>query len=209
MILCDVGNSSANFLKDTKLSTLSLEKFKEFQSDERVFFINVNESLKEHLRHKLNFFDLEPFFKFDTIYKGLGVDRIAACYTIDSGVVVDAGSAITIDIMANNIHLGGFILPGIASYRKAYKEISPRLDLELNTQVIIDAYPQKTIDAISYGVFKGIVLLIQNTINSQKTQLFFTGGDGHVLTPFFDRAIYDKLLVFRGMKKVIEENHLV
>lgn len=209
MILCDVGNSSANFLTQNKLKSLSFDQLIDFKSDEKVYYINVNESLKEHLSTKENFINLESFFKFDTIYQGLGVDRIAACYTIDSGVVVDAGSAITIDIMANKIHLGGFILPGIASYRKAYKEISPRLDLELNTQVIIDAYPQKTIDAISYGVFKGIVLLIQNTINSQKTQLFFTGGDGHVLTPFFDRAIYDKLLVFRGMKKVIEENHLV
>lgn len=209
MILCDVGNSSANFLTQNKLKSLSFDQLIDFKSDEKVYYINVNESLKEHLSTKENFINLESFFKFDTIYQGLGVDRIAACYTIDSGVVVDAGSAITIDIMANKIHLGGFILPGIASYRKAYKEISPRLDLELNTQVIIDAYPQKTIDAISYGVFKGIVLLIQNTINSQKTQLFFTGGDGHVLTPFFDRAIYDKLLVFRGMKKVIEENHLI
>ena len=185
-----------------------MDKFREFQSSEKIFYINVNESLKEHLKHKQNFFDLEPFFKFDTIYKGLGVDRIAACYSIESGVVVDAGSAITVDIMANKIHLGGFIMPGIASYRKAFKEISPRLNLELNTQVILDAFPQKTMDAISYGVFKGIVLLIQNTINSQKTQLFFTGGDGHVLTPFFDRAIYNKLLIFLGMKKVIEENHL-
>ncbi len=204
MILCDIGNSDAKILQDNDFSSLSFEKLALFESIEKVFYINVNENAKALIAQKINFINLEPYFKFDTIYRGLGIDRIAACYTIEDGVVVDAGSAITIDIISHSMHLGGFILPGIAHYRKAFAEISPRLKCELNTQLSLDAFPQRTIDALSYGVFKSIYLLIQNAALNKK--LYFTGGDGQFLANFFDKAIYDKLLVFRGMKRVLEEN---
>lgn len=204
MILCDIGNSDAKILQDTKFSSLNFDEFAAYESNEKVFYISVNHGLKDLIAQKPNFINLEPYFKFDTIYQGLGIDRIAACYIIDDGVVVDAGSAITIDIMSNSMHLGGFILPGIARYKKAYAEISPILKCEFNTQLSLDAFPQRTIDALSYGVFKSIYLLIQNAALNKK--LYFTGGDGQFLANFFDKAIYDKLLVFRGMKKVLEEN---
>lgn len=204
MVLCDIGNSDVKFLQDNKFSLLSFEEFAAFQSEERVFYISVNHSLKKLVSSKSNFIDIEPYFKFDTIYQGLGVDRIAACYTIADGVVVDAGSAITVDIMSSSMHLGGFILPGIASFRKAYAEISPILKCELNTQIYLDTLPQRTIDAVSYGTFKSIYLLIKDAAYNKN--LYFTGGDGRFLERFFDRAIFDKLLVFRGMQKVIEQN---
>lgn len=204
MTLCDIGNSDIKLLQDTKFSSLTFEEFANLQSEEKVFYINVNHNAKALIAQKPNFINLEPYFKFDTIYQGLGVDRIAACYTIDDGVVVDAGSAITIDIISSSMHLGGFILPGIAHYRKAFAEISPILACEFNTQLSLDAFPQRTIDALSYGVFKSIYLLIQNAAHNKN--LYFTGGDGQFLANFFDKAICDKLLVFRGMKKVLEEN---
>lgn len=204
MLLCDVGNSNASFLDDKKHFTLNIEHFIEFKSEKKIFYINVNENLKEHLKEQKNFVNLEPYFVFDTIYQGLGIDRIAACYTVEDGVVVDAGSAITVDIVSNSIHLGGFILPGIANFRKIYASISSRLQCEFNTQVSLDAFPQKTRDALSYAVFKSIYLLIKDTTQNKK--LYFTGGDGQFLANLFEYAIYDKLLVFRGMKKVLKEN---
>ncbi len=204
MLFCDIGNSNASFLDDNKFFTLSIEQFLEFKTEQKIFYINVNENIKENLRMHKNFINLEPYFVFDTIYQGLGVDRIAACYTIEDGVVVDAGSAITVDIVSNSIHLGGFILPGIANYRKIYAHISPRLKHEFNTQISLDAFPQKTSDALSYGVFKSIYLLIKDAAQNKK--LYFTGGDGQFLANYFDYAIYDKLLIFRGMKKIIQEN---
>ncbi|EPV1936907.1 type III pantothenate kinase [Campylobacter upsaliensis] len=204
MLLCDIGNSSANFLDDNKYFTLNIEQFLEFKSEQKIYYINVNERLKNYLSIQNHFINLEPYFAFDTIYQGLGVDRIAACYTISDGVVVDAGSAITVDLVSNFIHLGGFILPGIANYKKIYAHISPRLKSEFNTQISFDAFPQKTSDALSYAVFKGIYLLIKDVAKNEK--LYFTGGDGQFLANFFDNAIYDKLLIFRGMKKLISEN---
>ncbi len=204
MLLCDVGNSGASFLDNNKYFRLSLEQLLEFKSEQKIYYICVNEKLKDHLKLRTNFINLEPYFAFDTIYQGLGVDRIAACYTINDGVVIDAGSAITVDVISNSIHLGGFILPGIANYRKIFSQISPRLKCEFNTQISLDAFPQRTMDALSYGVFKGIYLLIKDTMQNKK--LYFTGGDGKFLAKFFDYGIYDKLLIFRGMKKVLEQN---
>ncbi len=204
MLLCDIGNSSASFLDNDKYFRLNIEQFLEFKNEEKVYYVSVNEKLKENLKLRTNFINLEPYFAFDTFYQGLGIDRIATCYTINDGVVIDAGSAITVDVVSSSIHLGGFILPGIANYRKIFSQISPKLKCEFNTQISLDAFPQKTADALSYGVFKGIYLLIKDTMQNKK--LYFTGGDGKFLANFFDYAIYDKLLIFRGMKKVIEQN---
>lgn len=206
MLLCDIGNSSANFLDGHKFTSMSIEKFLSLENENKTFYINVNEKIKDFLKTKTNYINLEPYFQFDTIYKNMGIDRIAACYTIKDGVIVDAGSAITVDVISNSVHLGGFILPGIVSYKKAYEQISPRLKSQLNTQICLDAFPQKTMDALSYGTFKSIYLIIKDAACNKK--LYFTGGDGQFLANFFENGIYDKLLIFRGMNKVIENMKL-
>lgn len=204
MLLCDIGNTTASFLDDQKFYSMNIEQFLSYQPTQKIFYINVNPNLEEKLKEQPLFVNLAPYFNFDTIYKNLGVDRIAACYTIEDGVVVDAGSAITVDIVSNYIHLGGFILPGIENYKKSFANISSRLKCELNTQINFDAFPQRTTDALSYGTFKSIYLLIKDCAYDKK--LYFTGGDGQFLANFFDFAIYDKFLIFRGMKKAFCEN---
>ncbi|TXE86215.1 type III pantothenate kinase [Campylobacter volucris] len=204
MLLCDIGNTTASFLDDQKFYSMSIEQFLSYQPTQKIFYINVNPNLEEKLKEQPLFINLAPYFNFDTIYKNLGIDRIAACYTIEDGVVVDAGSAITVDIISNYIHLGGFILPGIENYKKSFANISSKLKCELNTQINFDAFPQKTADALSYGTFKSIYLLIKDCAYDKK--LYFTGGDGQFLANFFDFAIYDKFLIFRGMKKAVCEN---
>ena len=155
------------------------------------------------LQNLPKFVNLEPYFELDTIYEGLGIDRIASCYAIKNGLIIDAGSAITIDVMMNSMHLGGAIIPGISHVLKACEAISPRLKISLNSQVSLDALPQKTADAVSYGVIKPILLLIESMANGSK--IYFTGGDGEFLSRFFADSIYDRMLVFRGMQKLIEQ----
>ncbi|AJC92049.1 pantothenate kinase, type III [Campylobacter subantarcticus LMG 24377] len=207
MLLCDIGNTTASFLNEQKFYSMSIEQFLQYEPAQKVFYINVNPNLEQRLEQNPLFINLAPCFNFDTIYENLGVDRVAACYTIEDGVVVDAGSAITVDIISNSIHLGGFILPGVESYKKSFSSISSRLKYELNTQINFDAFPQRTVDALSYGVFKSIYLLIKDSAYGKK--LYFTGGDGQFLANFFDYAIYDKFLIFRGMKKAVCENFIL
>ncbi|AFL67951.1 type III pantothenate kinase [Sulfurospirillum barnesii] len=206
MTLCDIGNSNADFYQDGKVWTLSHKEFYAFTPQEKVYYICVNDALKEKLEHKAQFIDLEPYFEFDTIYQGMGVDRMAACYTIEDGLIVDAGSAITVDIMSGGMHLGGFILPGLSAYEKAYASISPRLNLSINPSIALDALPQRTHDAISYGVIKSIVTLLEVTCKDKR--IFFTGGDGKFFSKFLNHSIFDRTLIFRGMLKVIKNAHL-
>ncbi|CAD7288557.1 type III pantothenate kinase [Campylobacter suis] len=205
MKLCDIGNTNATFYENGKITRVKIENFST-DSNQPVYFISVNDSLKERLKNAKNFIDLEPYFELDTIYQGIGIDRIAACYGIKDGVVVDAGSAITVDIMANSIHLGGYILPGIAATLKAFEEISPRLKVVLNSQIELEAFPQKTADAVSYGIIKPIITLI-SAIAYDKS-VYLTGGDGEFLARFFKNGICDKTLVFRSMQRLINEKGL-
>lgn len=204
MLLCDIGNSAAKFYDDGMVFSVDLNDFMDYRTNQTIFYINVNDRVKNRLQENRRFVDLEPYFKFDTQYKGMGIDRIAACYNVDSGIVVDAGSAITIDVMLRNSHLGGFIMPGISSMLETYEKISPKLKIAFNSQVDMDCLPEKTSSAVSYGIIKPIILAIQEVSKDKK--IFFTGGDGHYFVKFFSNTIYDKNLIFRSMLKVIKEN---
>ncbi len=207
MYLCDIGNSNVHFFKEGKTWSMSVGDFRHFVPTEPLFFINVNESVKPWLAEKKHCVDLEPYFEFDTIYQGIGIDRVAACYTIEEGIVVDAGSAITVDIMSGGLHLGGYILPGLGASQEAYAAISPRLNVRVNPHVALDALPQKTSDAISYGVIKSVLLMLGDTCKEK--HVYFTGGDGKFFSRFFKHSIFDKMLIFRGMQKAISEHQLI
>ena len=100
--------------------------------------------------------------KFNTNYQGLGIDRVMACKTIDSGVVIDAGTAITIDIMSGGVDLGGYILPGISALQKCYGEISENLNHNFTMEIEREILPYNTVEAISYGGIGMIISLIEN-----------------------------------------------
>jgi len=202
MLLCDIGNTNIHFYKEG-MSWAKPANAKNIDSiEEDFYYICVNEKLKHRVENLKNSIDLEPFFELDTIYEGLGVDRIAACSAVKNGIVVDAGSAITVDIMANGIHLGGYIMPGLLSLQESFKNISPKLDVRINPNVSFDMIPQNTQEAISYGVVRPIVMMLSTTKKDKK--IYFTGGDGKFFAKFFRDSIYDNTLVFRGMLKAIE-----
>ena len=203
MILCDVGNTFLHFYQHGKIWKETKDSLSQKDSKEVIFFISVNQdSTNALLLSHPQCFNLSPYLQIDTAYEGLGIDRKAACASIRDGVIVDAGSAITIDIMQDNIHLGGYIMPGISQYRKMFSEISV-LDCELNLAVDLEAFPQNTKDAISAGILKSLFLSI-HTISKNK-KLYFTGGDGKFLSRYFVASIFDDTLVFKGMQKIIAE----
>lgn len=206
MYLCDVGNTNATMNQNGRIWSIPISKFKNFKTDEKIFYINVNTSIDKNLKSKKNFINLEEFFDFDSAYIGMGVDRVAACYSTKDGMIVDAGSAIKVDIMSNNAHLGGFILPGISASLDAFEAISPRLKIHLKTNMDLDILPQDTASAVSYGILKPIMLAIKDNCKGKK--IFFTGGDGAYLSRFFSQSIYKQGLIFDGMKKAIKENNL-
>ncbi len=202
MLLCEIGNTNIHFYQKGAKWSSKATIGNLLDIDEKFYYINVNEKLKSKLNDMENAIDLEPFLEIDTIYKGLGADRVAACKAVDNGVIVDAGSAITVDIMAGGLHLGGYIMPGLFALQKSFADISPRLDMTINPNIALDVFPQNSLEAISYGAIKPIILMLRESQKDKR--LYFTGGDGKFFAKFFDNAIYDGSLIFKGMMKVLK-----
>ena len=201
MQLCDIGNSFVKLYDNGKIISYSFEEFAKFKPKKQTYFINVNPKIR---LDNDKFIDMSGYFMdFKTKYIGLGIDRIAGCYTIKDGVVVDVGTAITVDIMENGVHVGGFILPGINATLEQYRAISPALFVHFNSSVDINLAPQTTANAISYGIINSVVLCVEKVAKDKA--IYFTGGDGHFFCQFFKRSIYDKALIFRGMIKALNE----
>ena len=205
MLLCDVGNTFLHFYHNGKIwkeKPYALSKKKE---NLPIYYISVNERFERCLLASHPYcVNIGEYIEIESEYKGLGVDRCAACKAVQDGVIIDAGSAITADIMQNGIHLGGYIMPGLSAYRKMCADISPVLDIQIEPSVNLSALPQNTSDALSFGAIKSVILMIKNTTRTKK--IFFTGGDGKFFARFFENAIYDNTLVFKGMQKALEKH---
>jgi type III pantothenate kinase len=207
MILCDIGNSTFDFFYDEHTIKLDINStyLPEFDNDKEMYFISVNDMATHKLKQKYpNAINISNRIKLDTRYNGLGIDRAITCAYVKNALIIDAGSAITVDLMEDGKHMGGYILPGIKAIHNLYKTISPKLDFELEIQELI-GLPLNTKDAISYGVFNAIFLPLQKTAKTAK-HIIVTGGDGEVVAKYIHNCIYDKNLIFKAMQSIIKEH---
>lgn len=207
MILCDIGNSTFHFLIKGKEQKFFLHE--ELPSlNETICFISVNDKATAKLLSRYpNAINLEHYVKFETQYVGMGIDRKVACLGLRDGVIVDAGSAITVDVMKEGKHQGGFILPGIRKLKETYAQISPKLDFDLALKQNFDKIPQNTKDAISYSILKAIVLPIQEVAHNQTVVL--TGGDASLLHEYIQNSTCKNELIFENMKGIIDANSCI
>lgn len=206
MILCDIGNTFFHFFYRGRVWREEPNALSRKNEDYCIYYISVNaRNERKLLESHSNCQNIADLIALDTIYKGLGIDRKAACFGIDNGIIIDAGSAITIDIIQERVHLGGYIMPGIESYKKMFSNIDV-LNVEFNLGVSLDSIPQNTRDAVSYGCLKSIVLSIESV--AKDNFIYFTGGDGKFLSRFFPNSLFDNTLVFKGMQKALESRQI-
>lgn len=205
LILCDIGNTTFHFLIEDKDKKYFLdEKIPKFK--DKIYYISVNEKAeKKLLKKNQNAINIAKLVAFKTDYKGLGIDRILACMFQGNCIVVDAGSAITVDIIEDFKHKGGFILLGIHSILKSYEKISKKLKFEFEKNINLDRIPLQTKDAVFYALLKSIILPIKEI--SEDKKIIFTGGDGEFLSQFFENSFYKKDLIFENMKRIIDANN--
>lgn len=201
MILCDIGNTHFHFYHKGRIWRETLQTLT--PKTQQIYYISVNPDFENALLlHSPTAINLKPYFNLQTNYQGLGIDRIAVCEGISNGVIVDAGSAITIDILKNNQHLGGYILVGISQYIQSFSAISKALSQPPNLAISLQTLPQNTQEAMGWGMLQSIILLIKETAKNQ--QIYFCGGDGKFLSKFFPNSLYNELLVFQGMQKALQ-----
>ena len=145
----------------------------------------------------------------------LGSDRIAAAVGAwneapgRNMLVIDAGSAITIDFVGKDgKYNGGNIAPGIKMRLKALHEYTSRLPMvEKDGNTPTMGYDTET--AIRSGVINGICHEIEGYINEFKQKycdvlVFLTGGDEKPLKNRIKSCIFaDKYLVAKGLNRIL------
>lgn len=104
----------------------------------------------------------------------LGRDRIAAAvgaYALQKDVswlILDLGTCLTIDLLADNTFCGGLIAPGVQMRFRAMDEFTaglPLVNLDYNV-----AFPGKsTTESMQIGVCQGIVYEINGYVNQMNT----------------------------------------
>ena len=201
MVLVDIGNTHYHIKKGSTL--IHTKKVPTLEGN--IFYISVNDANEmSFLLENPNAINLKDYVNFNTEYTDLGIDRIMACKNVHTGLVVDAGSAVTIDIMVGGFHLGGLIMPGIKAFEFAFGKISKKLIYHLD-EFDKTKLPNSTKEALSWGSIGSIVFMIEKL--RKNMPVFITGGDGEFLSKFVDRSEYIEDLVFRGMIKTIKEDY--
>ena len=201
MILCDVGNTSVDLFRNGKRTKISVENFDPATLHDKVYYVSVNESFNERIRNYLNWHDLRELIDCDKYYPTMGIDRIMVCEAVEEGVIVDAGSAITVDVMSGGVYQGGFISLGLRAAQEAYAKLSSALDVSFNFEVDLAKMAKNTPDALTVGFLAPLTLKIE----SLGKPLYLTGGDAILLSRFLPGAIVNEDLIFHGMEKLLQK----
>lgn len=144
----------------------------------------------------------------------LGVDRwlamVAAWNRVQAtAMVVDAGTAITIDILdGRGRHVGGYIVPGLESMCMSLASNTVEVHVELDKGSRMNSGPGTyTVQAVNNGVLSMVVAWVRQTrtfaeeICGASPTTFMTGGSGKSLIRFLDFDCYlEDDLVLEGLE---------
>lgn len=138
----------------------------------------------------------------------LGIDRWLALiggYTLypnTAAIVVDAGTATTIDVLnSQGQHLGGWILPGLDLMTSSLTQNTQRVFDDANTP-FTNELGKNTPNGLKNGALvatMGAIEQAKQHLNTQNYVLLFAGGYGGLLQTYFSQSIFDSMLVMKGL----------
>jgi len=204
LLLCDIGNTSYHILDYCVAYKREVGIFNPASITEKIYYISVNGAVSERVATLENWVDVAQYVDMSKYYETMGIDRICAVEAVRSAVIVDAGSAITVDVVRDEKFEGGFIFPGVEAMEQTYKNISPALDYSFNFDLDLDIMPKNSQDAISYGFLK----TLYSEVMSHNLPVILTGGNAVELQKVFKNATVDEKLIFDGMKQIIKKAQL-
>lgn len=117
----------------------------------------------------------------------LGIDRwlaVVAAYQRYLGpvLVVDAGSAITIDLIGpQGGHLGGYISPGLRLMREALWQGTAKVQVDRVESLNMLVPGTCTQDAVNRGCLLAVVATIEKLASQYPASIVITGGDATVV----------------------------
>lgn len=143
----------------------------------------------------------------------LGIDRWLQVFAMTrypkQYCIVGCGTALTIDLLDHNQHLGGYILPSLYLQRDALTQGTKGIKIPAQAFDHLDA-GRNTSDAVHHGILLSLLGAIHFVLKQYPDyQLILTGGDAKVLAPFLQqyqpKIINDLLL--QGLKHYVGQQH--
>ena len=147
----------------------------------------------------------------------LGVDRLAAAVGVSverAALVVDAGTAVTSDLVVARRFIGGNISPGLRLRFRSLNAFTSRLPL-VGPEGELPLFGHDTVTAIRSGVVRGLVGELVSVYESSRRvydniKMILTGGDASVLYPLLEEAgvdvVADPEIVGRGLVRIFNYN---
>lgn len=170
--------------------------------------------VESHLIKSITVNDIKPELIDYETPETLGMDRYLACYgaQINSNnavVVIDAGSACTIDYMdEHGIFKGGIIMPGLSSIRTIFKDTAPELP-EVGLSFPAHFPGKSTHESLELGLIvfyvDGLLKMLERYTNNYGAyDLVICGGDAETVNQLIGNIGEVKSnVLFEGMEKLI------
>ncbi|MCW0482428.1 type III pantothenate kinase [Gaoshiqia sediminis] len=238
-LVIDIGNtriklalfSDRDLMFNVPLDELKVEHIQLFLDEHPQLNKAILSSVREYPAEIRNFLNdkFEQFVELDYLTpvpivnryqtpETLGLDRLAAAigaadmFPAQNLLVVDAGTAITFDLVsANNEYLGGNISPGLETRFKALHQFTGKLPL-VGVKDEFQAIGTDTESAIRAGVQLGVIFETEQYISYFSSiypdlKVIITGGDAR----FFDQKLKEGIyvhfnLTMIGLNRILEYN---
>jgi len=146
--------------------------------------------------------------------KTLGIDRFLGClgavrHTGAAVVVIDAGSACTVDFMtADEIYIGGAIMPGLYALKRTFQRETPELP-DFNIRLPKNRPGKSTEESLQLGTAGMVTFAIEGMLRDYQEahheyELVITGGHRELIAGLIN--VESKLrpnLIFDGMAEFL------
>ncbi len=144
----------------------------------------------------------------------VGIDRLLNAVAArswlaedENAVVVDAGTAVTIDQVSMGGFFGGAILPGFSLMTRSLHAYTARLPLVRLTSPMPAQPARNTEPALQTGVYWAVVGAIRALIDGYRREqpealwrLLLTGGDAELLAPVFTEGLVWPEMTLEGIR---------
>jgi len=212
-IYLDIGNSITKWKFEGKYFDTPTNDFilAEIPDSSKIWISNVSSTFI--FESKPNFVLVESQKRYKSLVNSyekpnmLGSDRwlaMIALYEMNpvkGFILVDIGTAITIDVVDNSgLHLGGVIFPGLSKIRDAFDHFPVSKEATINeiSQTTMGAWSTGTLDLVVNGINRKVHDI---KTNEPDLDIHLTGGGVNDLEKFLDFSYYyHENLVLDGLE---------
>lgn len=124
-------------------------------------------------------------------------------------VIVDAGTAVTVDLLSGGCFRGGSIFPGLSLLAGALHGGTALLPLVGDMKAWPEPPGRNTKEAVEVGILWGLVGAVKELVSRtlpEGTDLWVTGGGGSFLAPHLGHPVrFEGDLVLKGLLQLVSE----